>query len=168
VRIALWLLVLVTVCAALLLWNERVSVQARAERAALREAATRAEDGSPTGDEARGFGHVIVGEKSGAPLLEPEPPPAAPHGAPPAADPRNAHKDAPPKPASSEDASREAHYVVAPGESLSTICQRHYGSSRPDVVAAVAHANKLEKADQIRAGMKIVLPAGSALLKSQH
>lgn len=160
-RIVLWLLVLVTVCAALLLWNERVSVEARAEREALRAGSTPDADG-PTGDDAQGFGHVIVGEKSGAPILEPQPRVVPP----PAGTERTARtQKSPSKPAgSAPDPNRATEYTVAAGESLSTICQRHYGTSHPDVVAAVARANKLGKADQIRAGMKIVLPASAEVI----
>jgi hypothetical protein len=165
VRIVLWLLVLVTVCAALLLWNERVSVQARAERETLRGAA--AADSSPTSEEARGFGHVLVGEKSGAPILEPEPLPTPPPGKA-GTETDKTPKKTPPPTAVAEDAQHATEHTIAPGESLSTICQHHYGTSHPDVVAAVARANKLDKAGQIRAGMKIVLPPSSEVLKNKH
>jgi len=123
-RIVLWLLVLVTVCAALLLWNQRITTEARAERDALRQGS--APSSASTDDAADGFGHVLVGEKSGAPILEPDPSLAPPPGVPPVTDPRNARKNAPQNSASSDDAQHETQYVVAAGESLSTICQRHY------------------------------------------
>lgn len=159
-RIALWLLVLVTVCAGLLLWNERITVQARAERETLRPGRAQ------TGDGGDGFGHAIVGEKSGSPLIEPAPLPAPPpsgtHGGggkKVVEDPRK--QNGSDRPAVLPQGATE--HVVAAGESLSTICQAHYGTSKPDVVAAVARANKLEKAGQIRAGTKLVLPPLSEL-----
>ncbi len=159
-RIALWLLVLVTVCAGLLLWNERITVQARAEREALRPSRTQ------WGEAGDGFGHAIVGEKSGAPLIEPAPapipPPVGSSGSNPQGGQGNGSDRQPTKPHAATE------HVVAPGESLSTICQAHYGTSKPDVVEAVARANKLEKAGQIRAGMKLVLPPLSELSKDQQ
>src|SRR4029079_9723552 len=85
-RIALWLLVLVTVCAGLLLWNERITVDARAERDQLRGGR------GSTGD---GFDHAIVGEKSGAPLLEVAPLPTPPPGAVPGTDPNRRNESGP-------------------------------------------------------------------------
>jgi nucleoid-associated protein YgaU len=158
-RIALWLLVLVTVCAGLLLWNERITVDARAERDQLRGG--RAQPGE-SGD---GFDHAIVGEKSGAPPIEVAPLPAPPPGGVPGGDPHRGN-DGPDRPAPAPQAATE--HVVAAGESLSTICQAHYGTSKPDVVAAVARANKLEKPGQIRAGTKLLLPPLSELSKSQR
>jgi nucleoid-associated protein YgaU len=159
-RIALWLLVLVTVCAGLLLWNERVTVEARAERDQLRGGR------APTGGAGDGFDHAIVGEKSGAPLLEVAPLPAPPPGVVPGSDPNRRNESGPDRHATAPQAATE--HVVAAGESLSTICQAQYGTSKPDVVAAVARANKLEKPGQIKAGMKLVLPPLSELSKYQR
>jgi phage tail protein X len=52
---------------------------------------------------------------------------------------------------------------VGAGETLSTICQEHYGTARPEVVAAVARANRIEKIDRIRAGTKLLLPVLTGL-----
>ena len=64
-RILLWLLVLAVLFAAVSLYHSRFTAAAREERAAAHAAA---ESGRPLPD---GFGsRVIVGEKSGAPIVE--------------------------------------------------------------------------------------------------
>lgn len=63
-------------------------------------------------------------------------------------------------------------YLVQPGDSLSRIARRHYGSATPSIVRAIVAANrdKLPSADQVRAGLTIVLPkvasAGSSVTAS--
>ena len=53
---------------------------------------------------------------------------------------------------------REFELVVQQGQSLSAICQSHYGTARQDVVAALARFNGVADANRLREGMKLRLP----------
>lgn len=139
-RALLWILLFLCLCAAVALYQSRLTGVARAERDAARgqRAATR-----PVPD---GFGHAIVGEASGAPFVEPDPrvtpaprPSAAPRGR-------------------GFDPAQGNEHIVKRGESLSTICQMHYGTARPEVVAALARFNKLKSLDAIREGQPLAIP----------
>ena len=50
------------------------------------------------------------------------------------------------------------------GQTLSSICEAHYHSARPALVAALARYNKLADASRMRAGQKLKLPPESELL----
>ena len=52
---------------------------------------------------------------------------------------------------------------VRPGQSLSVICQQHYGSARKDLVQRVAAYNGLDDPNRIRVGNELYLPAESIL-----
>ncbi len=56
-----------------------------------------------------------------------------------------------------------AHYVVAPGDTLSGIAQRH-GTT----VAELAALNQISNVDSIRAGAKLALPNGSTTTAGSH
>lgn len=153
-RSVLWILILLTLCATLWAWNVRVTTRARAERAELRQGR------SPSSDLPAGWDHAVIGEASGAPLVEPPSPSRATQKAP-----GGTHrselpssKGVPPQPPTGPETQAVQH-VVAAGESLSTICQARYGTARPDLVAAVARANHLDQPGQIKTGATIVLPA---------
>ncbi len=147
-RSVLWILILLTLCASLWAWNVRITNHARAERELLKH-------GRASSTELpEGWGRAVIGEASGAPLVDP--PPTAP--APGHADPRKSPQPAPAPKGPGSAGTARAEHVVAAGESLSKICQAHYGTAHPDVVAALARANRIEKIDQVRAGTKIVLP----------
>jgi nucleoid-associated protein YgaU len=47
---------------------------------------------------------------------------------------------------------------IAPGDSLSRICEQHYGTSRPRLVQALALYNSLSSPNQIRVGATLLLP----------
>jgi nucleoid-associated protein YgaU len=48
--------------------------------------------------------------------------------------------------------------TIAPGDSLSRICEQHYGTSRPRLVQALALYNSLSSPNQIRVGATLLLP----------
>ena len=48
--------------------------------------------------------------------------------------------------------------TIAPGDSLSRICEQHYGTSRPRLVQALARYNGLSSPNQIRVGATLLLP----------
>ena len=47
---------------------------------------------------------------------------------------------------------------IAPGDSLSRICEQHYGTSRPRLVQALARYNGLSSPNQIPVGATLLLP----------
>ena len=49
------------------------------------------------------------------------------------------------------------------GQSLSTICAAHYGTSRIEIVQALARYNHIERVDAIREGQKLRIPPLDAL-----
>jgi nucleoid-associated protein YgaU len=51
-----------------------------------------------------------------------------------------------------------SEWIVEPGQSLSRICATRYGSSRLDLVTAVARHNGLASADLVREGQRLDLP----------
>lgn len=144
-RALLWILLFATLCAAIALFQSRITYSARAERDAVRGARKEARA------EPEGFGHAIVGEASGAPLVEPDPRVVPP---PPS---RNGAGGTAPRPDPSIPNQQNTH-VVKRGESLSTICQMHYGTAKPDLVAALARFNKLKGVDAIREGQPLAIP----------
>ncbi len=54
--------------------------------------------------------------------------------------------------------------VIAPGDTLSRICEQHYDTSRLAVVEALARYNGLGSANQIRTGAILLLPDFDLLL----
>jgi nucleoid-associated protein YgaU len=57
---------------------------------------------------------------------------------------------------------------VRGGQSLSVICQQHYGSARPGIVKALATYNGLSSPDKIRKGQTLHLPGIDKLLESDR
>jgi nucleoid-associated protein YgaU len=153
VRSVLWIVILLTLCASLWAWNVRITSRARAEREELRHGRASATE-LP-----EGWGRAVVGEASGAPLVDPPPAPV---------DPRKSPGPAPAPKGPEPSANARTEHVVAAGESLSKICQAHYGTAHPDVVGAVARANKIEKVDQLRVGGVVVLPPLAELKKDKR
>jgi nucleoid-associated protein YgaU len=102
---------------------------------------------APAGD---GWSRVIVGRPSGVEPLLPIEAPQLPRAAP------REGRDA---------ALGAARHEVQRGESLSVICQRHYGSARPSLVRALASYNGLADPDDLRAGRVLELPPVEALLE---
>lgn len=142
-RILLWLLVLLCVFGAVSLYHSRFTSRAREERVAAHAAA---ESGRPLPE---GFGaRVIVGEKSGAPIVD---------GLRPAEPPK-------PNPAESKASPTSATtHVVKRGEALSTIADKYYGTSKRDLVDALARFNKLKNASAIREGQTLTIPPLASL-----
>lgn len=145
-RILLWILLLVCVFGAVSLYHARFTATAREERGAAHAAA---ESDRPLPE---GFGaRVVVGEKSGAPVVE---------GLRPVEPEKRAEKDpqAKPAPAPKPSSTAGAKHVVKRGESLSTISDKYYGTSRPDVVQALARFNKLKSVNALREGQELAIP----------
>lgn len=153
-RILLGILALLAVFAAVSLYHGRFTAQAREDRATAQGASTLDRplpDGYP--------GRVIIGEKSGAPIVEdlrPVPTPSTP--APRVVVPKPATR-APTRPG----AEVPTTHVVGRGESLSAICAKRYGTSKPEIVNAVARYNGLKSANALREGVELKLPPPSAL-----
>jgi nucleoid-associated protein YgaU len=141
VRAVLWILFLLALFGAAVLYQTRFTDAARAERDARKARATR------DADLPDGWGRAVIGEKSGAPLIDP-PPGTRPSPA----EPRAADPAAPLGP------TQETEHVVLKGQSLSTICAAHYGSGRNELVQALARYNRIERVDAIREGQKIRIP----------
>lgn len=159
-RILIWILLLLGLAFAVSRYHDSVMSDARDERTS-RQREFRDTEGLPDG-----FGHAIVGQASGAEPLES---PATT----PQPEPRRITTRTPPSPtpppspsgsgSAAPSANRVATHVVKAGESLSKICAAHYGSGRPDVVAAVVKYNRLASGDAIREGQTLELPPLSAL-----
>jgi LysM repeat protein len=146
VRILLWILLLLCVFGAVSLYHARFAETARDERGAAHAAA---EAGRPLPS---GYGaRVIVGEKSGAPVVEGLPPAEPPNAVP--ADPK-----AQPAPAPKPSPTAATTHVVKRGESLSTICDKYYGTSKKEYVEALAKVNKLKSVSAIREGQTLTIP----------
>jgi hypothetical protein len=186
VKLLVGVLGLIAAFAAAALWQSRWHAEAEAEREALRSGSASSIELVPEGAEP-GWGRVIVGRPSGADPVQPsarapssveldprtvEPtaqPSAAPtpaRGAPPpvATPPRDGSTPLVP-PAGSASATRggalpaaEPTIVVGAGQSLSTVCQSQYGTSRPDVVQALARYNGLKDVNVVRAGDTLRVP----------
>lgn len=150
-RILFWILLLLCVFAGVSLYHARFTDEARAERGAAQASA---DAGRPLPD---GYGaRAVVGEKSGAPVVEGLPPARPQQPAPPAPNPKGA------APAKSGPAAATTH-VVKRGESLSTICDTYYGTSRKDLVEALARFNKLKSVNALAEGQKLAIPTLATL-----
>ena len=146
-RILLWLLLLLCVFAGVSLYHSRFTDTAREERGAAHAAADAGRPLPP------GYGaRVIVGEKSGAPVVEGLPPAA--QQKPLVPDPKA--KLAPPAPKPSPTVATT--HVVKRGESLSAICDKYYGTSKKDYVEALSKFNKLKSVSAIREGQTLSIP----------
>jgi len=157
-RIVLWILLLLGLAFVVSRYHARFLSDAREERDTRRRE-FQSNEALPDG-----YGHAIVGQKSGAPLIEN----ATPVPTPP---PRRIVTATPPKPTDGgggQPTQGTVTHVVASGESLGKICAAHYGTGRSDVVAAVAVFNKIASVDAIREGQKIALPPLSALKLEQR
>lgn len=96
-----------------------------------------------------GWGRVIVGAPSGAPPAGSSPPQA------PTPTPQAPSPSAPP---------REFRLTVQSGQSLSKICQEHYGSARAEWVNRLAQYNQLKSPADLKAGQELRLPPLETLL----
>lgn len=99
-----------------------------------------------------GWTTLVLGAPSGAESIRPKdaapPVPIIPDPTPDSVIPQ------PPPPTIQPDQER----TIAPGDSLSRICEQHYGTSRPRLVQALARYNGLSSPNQIRVGATLLLP----------
>lgn len=63
---------------------------------------------------------------------------------------------------------REFQLIVQRGQQLAEICRKHYGTSRSEVVQALARYNHMPDADHLREGQKLLLPPLESLLGQRH
>ena len=174
-KLLLGVLLLLAAFAAAALWQRSWRAEAVAEREIARE---RGGAGAMQSDASRKgtWGRVIVGRPSGAdpaaPVMTPSPlaesNPAAPAertaAAPDASgrtSPTSGTSAIPTKASSSE-------VVVRAGDNLSSLCQAHYGTSRLDLVQALARYNGLKDPDHLREGQTLALPPVDQLLKKDR
>lgn len=153
-RILIWILLLLALAAAVWNYQARFTAAARAERD---RAIGRGED---VRDAEPGVGHVIVGTKSGAAPVDPP----AGWTRPTVTTPDVATKDSHSSSVGGSGPVSEIDHVVRHGESLSTICTLHYGTSKSELMSALAHYNKIDRVDSIREGQKLKIPPRSLLL----
>ncbi|MDZ4772451.1 MAG: LysM peptidoglycan-binding domain-containing protein [Planctomycetota bacterium] len=154
-RILLWILLLLCVFGAVSLYHARFTDAARDERALAHAAAV---SGRSLPD---GFGaRVIVGEKSGASIVEGLRPVEAPSKANPAPTSSPQAKPTPPaaKPTQPAAPAAVTTHTVKRGESLSTIADKYYGTSKKDVVDALAKFNKLKSVNALAEGQELTIP----------
>lgn len=156
-RLLVGLLSLAVLFLAAARWQRRWTAAARAESAAARGATVVAE-----GQPAEGWSRVIVGRPSGGepfprPSDAPAPRPARPGAPPPAAPAGSA-----PNPGSASP--QRVLLTVQAGQNLASICRERYGTSRSEVVDAVARRNRLASPDLVREGQKLELPPLEELL----
>ncbi|MBI5435479.1 MAG: LysM peptidoglycan-binding domain-containing protein [Planctomycetes bacterium] len=159
-RIVILLLALVCAFGAAALWQQgRVADHKERQNEARRIAAGQAAK-TEVGVMPDGWGVVLVGKPAGdEPAVEPradssgpitEPGPGAP---------------TPPTPRPRADPAEPADFelVVQPGASLSKLAAAHYGTSKKELVDALAHYNGLSSADALQAGQKLRLPSPAKL-----
>jgi nucleoid-associated protein YgaU len=165
------LLLLVTFVAAAM-WQRSWRAEAEMQRTLARSDEQRSR--SVQSDEEReGWGRVIVGRPSGA---DPAPPIAdRPATQLPTSIPtQNARPTTAEKTGSrpgqggtalpSSASSSETRIVVKSGETLSSLCQTHYGTSRPEVLQALALYNNLKDPNNLREGQSLAVPPLERLL----
>ncbi|MAE46650.1 MAG: hypothetical protein CMJ86_07140 [Planctomycetes bacterium] len=152
----LGLLILSGLCLLAANWQENLRSQALKTR--------RLERGIPSHEEPQvngedGWSTLVLGTPSGATSIAPDK--SAPKEVePPATKVPASIPIQPPAPEFKVD----RKLVIAPGDSLSRICEQHYGTSRLEVLEALARYNGLRSANQIRTGATLLLPDRDRLL----
>jgi phage tail protein X len=154
-------------------WQRSWRAEAEARRSAARSnGEVPAGESSSRASSENAWGRVIIGRPSGA---EPEPPvrPMSPKPAPAQPATSAAAHDSPPTRTSASapahaPSAKEASVVVRSGDTLSTICRDHYGTSRAEVVQALATYNKLKSPDDLREGATLSLPPIERLVEREH
>jgi hypothetical protein len=141
------LTILVTLFAMAVAWQDRWTEGLARERDHIRTTSELA------ANPADGWSRLIVGRPSGAPI------PVTPPTFLERDEDLGAEPPAPPPEDWDEPAfAPDTEHVVAPGEVLGTICQKHYGTARMELVNLVSKYNRLEDADDIDLGQTIRLP----------
>jgi nucleoid-associated protein YgaU len=170
VKLLIGVLLLLVAFVAAAIWQTSWRAEARAERGLVRSGQQRT---PPPKAQDEGWGRVIIGRPSGAEPVQPAEPPASPRfpksapEADPGHDPSKRAGDRLAPPGSEQPTAAalgDGHVVVQSGDTLSRLCQAHYGTSRPDVVQALAAYNGLKDADSLRAGQTLNLPNLERLL----
>jgi nucleoid-associated protein YgaU len=167
VKLLVGVLLLIAAFAAAAIWQWNWRAEAEARRELARTSDDRSSPRSNVAAE-EGWGRVIIGRPSGADPVAPSSEPlaradtsASPLDAQtpatrPASTPQQptdtASGDSPAAPAG------EARVVVQHGESLSSLCQTHYGTRRLELVQALAAYNHLKDPDRVREGQVVVMP----------
>lgn len=168
-RLLLGFLLLLTLFAGALAWQRHFGETALAARSDA--VATAALDTPPAAGEpppaARPYpsdwGRVIVGRPSGAePVVVANETRAAPTPSAPAR--TNGPAPVVTNGVEPATAAREFELTVQSGQTLSSICEAHYHSSRPALVNALARYNKIADPSRMRAGQKLKLPPEADLL----
>jgi len=101
-----------------------------------------------------GWSTLVLGRPSGADPLPPLEGGVAGEEPPPGEEPPTPSPTPPPAEAREYD----YRYEVQGGDVLGRICARHYGTSKPALVEALARYNDLESPDDIRQGDILLLP----------
>ena len=164
-RLLLGALVLVALFLGAATWQRRFSQAARDERDASLGVRTSKEVEAP----AEGWSVVTVGRPGGGDPYGAPTPTRAPASVGTSAAPTSA---SPPPQVSASPAittpepsgAGSKEWIVEAGQSLSRICAARYGTSRPDVVDAVARHNGLSSPDLVREGQRLDLPPIERLL----
>lgn len=174
-KLLVGVLLLLFAFAGAVLWQRSWLAEAQAEREHARH------DGALDSPESKrandsGWGRVIVGRPSGADPVAPVAPPVSssasssapsptttpPSGTKPTVAATSERSNAPLATSKSARASADAGastaIIVQRGDSLSSVCQAHYGTSRKEIIQALAAFNKLKDADHLREGDTLLIP----------
>jgi nucleoid-associated protein YgaU len=108
--------------------------------------------GDPPDNGEDGWATLVLGAPSGAKSIRPKN----------AAPPESITRDPAPEPVTPQPLpptiQPDQERTIAPRDSLSRICEQHYGTSRPRLVQALARYNGLSSPNQIRVGATLLLP----------
>ena len=162
-KLLVGVLLLLVAFAAAVLWQRSWLATAEAKRDLAQQSDMR-DSPAPTRAGNGDWGRVIVGRPSGADPVEP-PTSATPSAtrtpssdAPTPADRSGARATTAGPTHAPADTGPASSVIVQRGDSLSSLCQAHYVTSRKEVVQALARYNKLKDADQLREGATLLIP----------
>lgn len=158
------------------LWDARLGRELDAARAAERSALglLPAQDGAAVPASPARTSSILIGRPAGTATVLTTPPPATPAtsasapavsalGAGDAATPATSTRDGAAESVAPADARRPepggARWRVETGQTLYSIVRKHYGRVDAALVQRVAQVNGLARAEDLRAGQTIVLPA---------
>ena len=160
-RLLLGLLVLGGLCLLAANWQENLRSAALETRRLERGIPSHA---VPEVNGTDGWATLVLGTPSGAepiaPQVSPKNPPVIQIPIRGVAIPANA-----PTVSSPPTLQADQEHTVVKGDSLSRICEKHYGTSRSSVIKALARYNGLGSANQIQLGATLLLPDLDLLLE---
>lgn len=162
-RFVLGALLLLALFALAKRWQEHWTTELRAERER-----TFVRQELPSDDRAPVLGRVVVGRQSGADAFEGTNAQIQIPGGGAARGMASSPDRVPAPPPPQQSAVREFQLVVQRGQRLSDICRKHYGTSRGELVDALARYNQMADADHLREGQRLLLPPLESLLGQQH